>query len=267
MWIRDDLYDDLTICIFSRNLKTLCYPVFESIASTLPLGCRYIVGDASSDDTKQLWPELAKYIPLEVIHLEWPLDKEPGWKAVAMGICTERTIAKCQTRLAYNLQASEVLDTDAVEGIKAKGKDLTVTSFWFRHFYGSMSNGGRAYHGYGDAPRIFRPGTKFDRTDACYPNDYDGGYPAIHGHINRYGYCWKNNIIKKYLNKNSLYDGHNTEAQAIDFYNWGHGLLCACSTPLSPYPREAHPWCVQHLIDLENYDYEFSKQWFINLFK
>ena len=255
-WTKGKHYDNLTITIFSRNVKSLCYPVYESLASTIPLGCRYLVGDASSDGSRAIWEDLKSVIPLEIVDLKWALDKEPGWKAVAIGIATQQTIEKSETPFVYNLQLSEVLDAEAVDKINEKD-EINVASFWIRHFYGTMNIGGRAYHGYGDAPRIFRKTDKFDATDGAWPNNYDGGYPAIQAHVNRYGYCWLNTIIHKNFNKNTLYDGqNNTMAGAVAFHTHSK------DPKNHNYPRDGHPDVVKHLIDLDNYDLAASKEWF-----
>ena len=260
-WTPSHLIDKLTICVFSRNLFSLHYPIVESIASTIKLGCNYLIGDASSDNTISIFNELSKYIPLTITKLQWRLDTEPGYKAAAIGIGTQDTIAQCQTAFAYNLQASEILDEDAITGILTQ-QELQPSQFKFRHFYGSMHRGGYAYHGYGEAPRLFRAGTKFDTTDACYPNNYDGGYNFIHGHINRYGYCWHNTIVGKCFNKLQLYDNEKTSIEACqNFFESGK------EPQYQIYPRNAHPPCVQHLIDLDNYDIDFSLNWFKNTYK
>lgn len=244
--------DDLTITIFARNLITLHYPFVESFISTLSLGCRYLVGSCSTDGTEQVFKDLAKYAPIDIINFDWPLDKEPGWGAVAIGICTQRTIEKSPTEYVLNVQACEIFCEDAI----ARTLDdhpwvppgaVGPREYRFRHFYGSMNHGGPGYGGYPHAPRLFKRDTKIDRTDGWVPNEYCGGFPVAEGWINRYGYCWINTIHAKMHNKVKLY-WQAAEPQI-------QGTLALRQQNIWD---GGHPLCVQHLIDRENYDVNYS---------
>lgn len=262
-WARSPLSDKLTICMFARDLVNLYYPFIESIISTVELGCEYLVIDAGTDNTGDILSQMGKYLPIRVFKTDWPLDTEPGYKAAAMGICTQRLFAECPTDFGLNLQASEVYNQDAIsELLTTLPDDIGPSMFQFRHFYGTMHRGGHGYHGYSNAPRLFKKGTQFDKTDACHPNNYvHGDCKDVPGFVNRYSYCWLNTIRAKAINRLALYDDapQQTEVDYIAFHNSGK------DPDNMIYDRSDHPICVRHLIDLDNYDVEFSldvfKKW------
>jgi hypothetical protein len=254
---------DLTVTVFGRNLVDLHYPFVESLISTIPLGCRYLVGTCpASDDgrTRDCYRELAKYVPMDFVEFDWPLDAEPGWGAVAIGICTQRTMERARTEYVLNVQACEVLTDGAVNTVlemahpRAGPGRVGPLEFRFNHFYGSMHHGGPGYGGYPHAPRLLGRDTKIDRTDGWVPNDYNGGYPIVDGWINRYGHCFVNNIRKKMANKVALYFGDAEPHQVkID------GLLEMRKTRVwHGAGGPDHPACVHHLLEMEDYEAELS---------
>lgn len=247
--------NDLTISIFGRNLVDLHYPFIESFVSTIPLGCKYVVG-VCDNETKRYYEEFAKYVPMEIHQFDWPLDAEPGWGAVAIGICTQRTYERAKTEYVLNVQACEVLTDSAIDTVLNFGHpwvgpgQVGPLEFRFNHFYGSMHHGGPGYGGYPHAPRLFKRDTVMDRTDGWVPNGYNGGFPICDGWINRYGHCFVNNIRKKMRNKVALYFGDAEPHQVkID------GLLemRKARTWIGDHPR-----CVHHLLEMEDYEAEMS---------
>lgn len=250
-WQETALTDKLTISIFGRNLVDLHYPFIESFVSTLPLGCRYVVG-VCDEQTRHYYRELSAYAPMEIMKFDWPLDKEPGWGAVAIGICTQRVLERSPTEHVLNIQACEVLTQGALDTILAE--PVGPRELRFNHFYGSMHHGGPGYGGYPHAPRILRRTTKIDRTDGWVPNDYNGGWPIINAWVNRYGHCFVNNIRKKMHNKVALYFG-----DAEPYLVKTAGLLEMRKARVwHGAGAPDHPPCVHHLLEMENYEAELS---------
>lgn len=251
-WARTSRTDDLTISIFGRNLVGLHYPFIESFVSTLPLGCKYVVG-VCDNETRRFYEALSAYAPMEIHQFDWPLDKEPGWGAVAIGICTQRTIERAKTEHVLNIQACEVLTQSALDVVLGM-REAGPAEFRFNHFYGSMHHGGPGYGGYPHAPRLMRRNTKIDRTDAWVPNGYNGGWPILNGWINRYGHCFVNGIKKKMHNKVALYFG-----DAEPYLVKTAGLLeMRKERKWTGEGAPEHPPCVHHLLEMENYEAELS---------
>lgn len=248
-WKETNRTNDLTITIFGRNLVDLHYPFIESLISTIPLGCRYLVGTCGTDKTKQFYKELSNHVPMDFVDFDWPLDKEPGWGAVAIGICTQRTIEKAKTEYVLNIQACEIMTQSAIDAVLNLDQ-ISPLEFRFNHFYGSMHHGGPGYGGYPHAPRLFHRDSKFDRTDAWVPNNYKGDSPICDGWINRYGHCFINGIRKKMHNKVALYFSDAEPYQVkID------GLLEM--RKVKTWNGE-HPSCVHHLLEMDDYEAEMS---------
>jgi hypothetical protein len=243
---------DLTIVIVARDLVRLGYPFIESFISTLPLGCHYLVGVSGQDGTRAIFEQLAAYAPVRIVDQDWPCDKEPGWGAVAIGICTQRLLEQSPTDYCLNLQACEIHTKSALETILGDHPwvppgQLGPWEFKFNHFYGSMNHGGPGYGGYPHAPRLFKKDTKIDRTDGWVPNEYCGGFPHG-GWVHRYGYCHHNTIRAKLRNHQILYSDGDAETKIPGCINLGNTRTWF----------EEHPHCVRHLVDRTDYDVNFS---------
>lgn len=250
-WQRTSRTDNLTIVMVARNLVSLCYPFIESIISTIPIGCKYLVGNFGNDNTKSILMELDKYIPIEVVDLEWALDKDRGWGAATIGCATQDIVCRSPTEYVLNLQACEVYTDSAIATIMGSHPWLPdgligPWEFRFNHFFGSMNHGGPGYGGYGTAPRVYKRDTKFNRTDGYIPNDY-GGSP-VGGWINRYGYCHHNTIDKKMRNHADIYCDGDPAPKIAGCINLGNTQTWF----------DGHPPCVEHLVNKKNYDINFS---------
>jgi len=248
--MKSTLYDTLSIQMVGRNLITLHYPFIEAILSTIPLGCRYVIGDFGKDDLTPVINILDKYIPIEVVKIQWLCDvdlpRSLGYGAVALGKAIQDLSQHSPTYYVLNQQACEVYCDDAIESIYAL-QSMVPMDFKFRHFYGSMNHGGYGYGGYQTATRLINKDTKFDQWDGCWPNGYGGGLP-IGGHINRYGYCHHNTITQKLRNHAALYFDGDPEPKI-------RGTLALGKTQTW---FEGHHECVQHLLNINNYDVNYS---------
>jgi hypothetical protein len=243
---------DLTIIIVARNLISLYYPFIESLYSAIPLGCNFLVGDFSSDNTAEIYRQLSHHLPIHIIKLKWA-DHSDG---TSIGIATQDLAQQSPTRWVLNLQACEILCEDAVKGILGEHPWMGgmnspgPTAFHFRHFWGNFNFDG-SIHGraYGEAPRLFDRNTQMNGRDGCYPNDYPGGWPIL-GTIHRYSYCFQNQVRAKAYNHYALYKGRTQSPddrfRSIEF--------CIQNSNYSG----SHPECVQHLIGQTDYSLQQS---------
>lgn len=246
------MQNDLTITMVAHNLTSLCYPFIEAIYSTMPLGCKFLIGNCeSTDDTVSVLQEMSKYIPLEIINLKW--RTETG--GTAIGIATQDLVNASPTHHSYQLQACEILCEDGVESVKRVfAHNPNMILFNFRHFWGNFKfDGASEGRAYGTAWRVLNKNQIMDRGDGYVPFDPPGDSP-MGGWIHRYAYCFDNQVIAKAHNHHALYHGDaQTPKVRWESTRW-------CKTVPNYFGE--HPECVQHLVDKTNYDVQFSLDWF-----
>ena len=253
------LYDELTIIMVCRNWESLYYPFIEAIWSTMPLGCRYLIGVFdTTDKTMDYLQVLGEHVPIEIYNGNWRYQNKLG----AIGVATHETWQQAQTIARFNCQGNEVL----IDNGPAKIFEFFEENFpspmapkvhggiSFLHFWGDFNfEGAKAGGAYSSARRIgnIRDDYIHGSGDGCYPNPPEAIPPGACMH--RYSYCWDNQIEAKFKNHGKLFDFGEIQWR-ID----GTKKLRTASN----YSGD-HPSYVQHLQDKRNYDIDESMRVFL----
>lgn len=248
---QSELYNQLTIVVVAHNLVKLCYPFVESFWSAIPLGCRFLIGDFdNTDNTMNIYSQLSKYAPIDVVKLPW----RSGHGLTTIGIATHDLIQHSNTPMIYNLQACEILCDDAISSIFNLNKNcgsLQDGVMSFRHFWGHLHfDGAIGGHGYGQAKRLMPKTSILNHSDGCNPVDCGG---HMLGYVNRYAYCFDNQAAMKIANHAAEFG--NDKKQQTSSIQW-------CKTQFNHI--SGHPQCVTHLIDRNEYDINISLNEFKN---
>ena len=240
-----ELYDKMTIIVVAKNLAALGYTFVESFWSSLPLGCRYLVGNfQSTDETMKYYAELAKYAPIETVDIPWV---DAGLTGI--GIATQELIKRSPTEYVYNLQACEVLCEDTPQTIfeffKSPEMESLIPIMQFRHFFGNCKfEGTLGGHAYNSAQRLMHRSSDTSQGDGCHPIINARGSAHVNlGMVHRYSYCFRNQVEQKVRN-HARHFGSPIEQQ-FSSIEW-----CRQRPNYSGY----HPSCVSHIIHEENYD-------------
>lgn len=253
------LYDEMTIVMVCRNWASLYYPFIEAIWSTIPLGCRYLIGIFdTTDDTMDYLNIINQHVPIEYYHGTWRYQNKLG----AIGVATHETWQQATTTARFNLQGNEVLLDDGPEKIFAYFDEYWPSpvdqkvhgGLLFRHFWGDFYfEGCKAGGAYNFARRIGNARDDYihGSGDGCYPNPPHT--QPTGATIHRYSYCFDNQIEAKQHNHSKIIDGRDAEY---------HIAGCKSLRNRPNYDGD-HPSYVEHLKDKRNYDINASLQVFL----
>jgi hypothetical protein len=258
---KSKIYDELTIIMVCRNWVSLHYPFVEAIWSSIPLGCRYLIGVFdTTDNTREYLEALGDYVPITIFDGDWKYQNMLG----AIGVATSETWQEAKTTARFNLQANEILTDESpariLEYFDNNFPSPMVQSvhggLHFKHFWGGFNfEGSRVGAAYNFVRRI---GNKNDdyihgSGDGCYPEPPET--VPTGGVIHRYSYCFDNQIQAKIENHTRLFYPADNVARRVAGIK---GL------ENKPNYDGTHPSYVQHLLGRANYDINYSLQVFKN---
>lgn len=257
---KSHLYDEMTIVMVCRNWTSLYYPFIEAIWSTIPLGCRYLIGVFdTTDNTLDYLRKIQEYIPIEIWHGNWRYQNKLG----AIGVATHEVWQQATTTARFNLQANEVLTDDSPAKIFehfTKHFPSPVAphvhgGINFLHFWGDFHFEGARAGGAYTGP-IRRIGNAEDNYihgsgDGCYPRPVET--VATGATIHRYSYCFDNQIEAKQRNHSAIFEHKDVEANIAGCKNLRN----------MPNYQGPHPSYVQHLQGCLNYDIDKSLDIFL----